>query len=184
VTEDQVVALRDKMIAAQKAGPSPLAVKFDPMIRDRVIVSSALEASQKEIDELEAECLALAAKLHAQAIASLRSELANDPDGVGYAGKPLEEVQKLLSESVEFYVEREVPQNVIQPIELHRIALTRGVSVEQVEREYAAMREGEPPPPTERVMTGSRTAPITRVWRRIAYCRNVPSVDNIAEALQ
>jgi hypothetical protein len=102
---------------------------------------------------------------------------------VGYAGKSAEEVQALLSQSFEAFEDREVPApDTLTRRELQLAALTRGVDLDTIEFEYARIR---PAPVTERVLVPEkcRTAPIIRVWRGIYYTRNVPSLDNIAEAL-
>lgn len=195
MTEAQFIALRDKMIAAQKAGPSPLAVKFDPMLRDRAKIDDRLPADQAELDRLEAECMDLAAKLHAEAIAKLKDELAadlarvdNPPAGerprVGYAGKTPEEVQKLLSASVEVTEAREIQApNVLQDRDLHLAALMRGVDLDTIRAEYARIKPASTVV-VEVVPEKCFPAPIAKAWDGIGYCRNIPSLDNIAEAMK
>lgn len=176
---DQIEALRDKLIAKQKAGPSPLAIKFEPMLQDR---ATGLPANEEELARIEAECEELVARWHPYAIEQLRQELANDPEGLGYAGKDAEEIQRLLTTPREVHEEHEVQDGSGMPAWLPQLAaLIRNVPVAQIRSE---IKVNEPAPRTERVLVDTLVPRASVIWQKIPYCRNVPSLDNIAEALK
>ena len=94
MTPSQVSAVRDSMVSDQNAGPSPLACKFDPYLRDHMTGS---EVDEKELSRIKENAKAFIEAAHAEAIKRLREELRNDPDGRGYTGKTDEELQVLLT---------------------------------------------------------------------------------------
>jgi hypothetical protein len=122
----------------------------------------------------------------------------SDPDGRGYAGKELEEIQQLLTSELHVYGDREIPEPpdpndpfVDLPSWFPLMsALSRGVPLAAVQAEIATQRaayeESKPKvePRFERVVLETKPARVFAIWDGIPYCRNVPSLDNIAEALE
>lgn len=171
----QLDATRDALIADLDQGDSPLAIKFQPMLIDKLAATMDKAGMQTvstpdELAAIKAECAALAAKWHAIAIAALRDELKNDPEQLGYAGQKPDQVQKLLTTERTVTEERPRPPSQMEMIK-QAVAGYLG-------KDYVA-----PAPVMDEVVIETKPPRVSVIWDQIPYCRNLPTADNIAEAL-
>lgn len=168
MNDAQLAVARDELIALVDEGPSPLAVKFQPALQDRV---NGKESSAAELDKIKTEVLTIILASHEIAISALRRELADDPDSVGYAGQPPEVIQGLLTEERPVFVD---------------VPVAHGFE-DKVAAIVSSMVPDAKAPVSEPVMVKQlvmvKAPPVSVIWRGIPYCRNLPSIDNINEAL-
>lgn len=165
IDKAQLESTRDALIA-QKNG----AIKYQPMLEDVQRGQGPLAMHKdSEADDIQAAVAAFADAAHKTAIERLRYELANDPDEAGYKGKAVEEIQALLMEQIPVYAD--VPAGNPHAEADYLAAKIRGEPLEQK-------------PQMQQVLVTVKPPPISRVWQGIPYCRNLPSIDNIKEALQ
>ncbi len=168
MNDAQLSIARDQLIALVDKGPSPLAVKFQPALQDRL---NGKESTPEEMVVLKQQVMALALAAHDVAIAALRSELAKDPEAVGYAGKTPQEIQTLLTTERPVYVDVPVAPTFEEKVALVVAAMVPGTKAPAIEEK------------TVSTLLMVKAPPITIIWRGIPYCRNLPSIDNILEAL-
>lgn len=162
----QAAALVDALIEQVDLGPSPLAVKFAPYLQDK---TTGLTSPDEQLAVIKQNALDFVMKAHGVAIDRLREELKNDPTEVGYAGKNVEEIQTLLCTERPVFVEQ-------------TLALTE----EELVNVAAAKIRGEAYEPhreTVEVQVAVQPHRIGVIWSGIPYARNLPSLDNINEAL-
>lgn len=89
---DEKNALRDKLIARKNG-----TIKYGTMLADCMRGLGELGAYKDgSLDEIEAAAIAFSDAAYQRAIEALRSELTNDPDQLGYAGKTPEQIQELI----------------------------------------------------------------------------------------
>lgn len=167
MTYDQVNEIRDVLIAEIGKGPSPLAVKFEPYLLDHMDLGQ--KVNDNDVAQIKADCAAFVMAAHTEAISRLREELKNDPTGVGYAGKKSEEIQDLLMTEFKVYADQIQPPTQQQQI-MQAVAFF-------LDKPYT------PDVVTMQVIVAVRPPRIGTIWAGIPYCRNLPSLDNIAEAL-
>lgn len=167
MTDDQLAAVRDALIAEVDKGPSPLACKFESYLRDQI--GSGQKADDVDIARIKAECETFVTAAHNEAISRLREELANDPTNLGYAGQKPEAIQSLLMQQTSVYVEQDAPLTESEIVAVG-VALANGLPY-------------KPAPLKVQVLVTVRPPRIGTIWSGIPYTRNLPSLDNIAEAL-
>lgn len=167
MTPTQAAALVDELIAEKNLGPSPLAVKYAGYLADHLDFKQELSAA--DLAQMKKDCAAFVDVAHAEAISRLKEELANDPAEVGYAGETPEELQKLLTVEQPIYAES-----------------TQPLSEEELVNVAAAKIRGEVYEPVRvktQVLVAVKPPRLGTIWTGIPYARNLPSLDNIKEAL-
>lgn len=168
MTEEQLIQIRDGLIADLNLGLSPLAVKFEPYLRDKMNMGKQEDAAT--MDAIKAACKAFVMAAHTEAISRLREELANDPTDVGYVGKSPEELQALLTKEVSVYADQDVGLTEAESVATG-VALANNLP-------YKAT------PAKVQIVVAVRPPRLGTIWAGIPYARNLPSLDNIAEALK
>lgn len=168
MTKDQIQQATDELIAKLNIGPSPLAVKFAGYLQDHADLGQSV--NENDFAQIKADALAFVQAAHTEAIARLREELANDPTNVGYAGKKAEELQSLLTTEVPVYVMQDAGLSEAESVATG-VALANNLP-------YKAT------PAKVQVLVAVRPPRLGTIWAGIPYARNLPSLDNIAEALK
>lgn len=163
----QVTVVRDALIADVGKGPSPLAVKFEPYLLDHMDLKQ--QVNDNDMAQIKADCAAFVMAAHTEAISRLREELKNDPTKVGYAGQRPEVIQDLLMTEFKIYADQVQPPTQEQQI-MQAVAFF-------LDKPYALE------PVVTQVVIAVRPPRIGTIWAGIPYCRNLPSLDNIAESL-
>lgn len=168
MTPGQVTALVAELIADKNAGLSPLAVKYEPYLADKI--GNGQSVDDATLAQIKKDCAAFVDTAHVEAISRLREELANDPTKNGYKGKTADGIQALLMAERAVYADESAALTEEELINV-AAAKIRGEQYEPVRGK------------TQRLVT---TIPprIGTIWSGIPYARNLPSLDNITEALQ
>lgn len=165
MTDVELAAARDALIAERNG-----AIKYQPALQDIQMGIGPLAAMKNEaLVDVQAAVKSFADSADAAAMLALRLELANDPEKRGYKGKKPEEIQVLLTTERRIFADVNIPGR-----HSNNDYLAAKVRAEP----FVEVTE------TQQVLVAVQPPPVGRIWQGIPYCRNIPSLDNIIEALK